>query len=259
MTASLALLEVSGGSVLQGPLSLVLEATGAWTADRIANFGVALKVFVDAGAMGGYRAVGPGTTPSSLAIASPPAEAGSSLYAEFTAENVEPRSLQYLRHQVARLDLGGSQVVRIFARELAPRHSARTVAYPAIDDGTEEDLYPEPITPQPFAVEWSDVRSEKSRRLELHMGRTVMNADVDEAAQLAGVWGSLLEGGAFALPAGMPGEVDSFLGAVTQFDRDTIEIEIPVYQASEAGWDVLLNLIATARHGGWPVVRVVIE
>ena len=56
-------------------------------------------------------------------------------------------------------------------------------------------------------------------------------------------WFELLEAGAFALPVGCASETDSIAGALTLFHEQALEITVNCFQASEAAWSALINML----------------
>jgi hypothetical protein len=79
---------------------------------------------------------------------------------------------------------------------------------------------------------------------------------VDELAIYVAAWGKLLERGAFALPLGLPDVIYSVMGPVVIYDAITYEIEIPVFNGSELGFEVLLHVLSTY-HARVAPIRVV--
>jgi hypothetical protein len=67
-----------------------------------------------------------------------------------------------------------------------------------------------------------------------------------------------LEGGAYALPVGLPTEVYSVGGPTTQFDENTIETTVVCFKASEMAWHTLANCVAASALGG-SVSRVLVD
>jgi hypothetical protein len=61
------------------------------------------------------------------------------------------------------------------------------------------------------------------------------------------------------LPAGFPGETESFAGAVTQFDSRSVEIEVARLEASETAWNPLINLLEAWGGANAMVESVIVE
>jgi hypothetical protein len=154
---------------------------------------------------------------------------------------------------VARLDLGEAQVTRIAVHRQAggtPR------ILPVVDDDNESNAYPASLDTYRFDVEWSEEAHGKRRRVVVQLDAAVTEASIDALMKPVGSWARLLERSAFALPMGMPDVLDNVMGQVALFDAWSAEIEVPVYQGSDTGWDVLLNLFEASSLG---IVSVEIE
>jgi hypothetical protein len=241
-------LDVHGGAILNGDLLLTLEGSENWTDEATAAVTAAMYSFLAVGALGGYRGIGPGTSRSSLTLSVEPKFVSPSLQIVLAADNVSPLAFQYIRQMIGHLDLTGAAVNRILIlQKNMPVGQAKTLRCPPIDDANEGDMYPAPISTQPFVVTFDESPPSKHRRFLVELSNLVGNEDVEQARAICGLWGALLEGGAFSLPVGMPDEIDSVMGFVSQLDASSLEVEVPVYRASEAGWDVLINLLATTK------------
>lgn len=243
-----------GGSLdLRGDVIITCELSEAWDQASSAAVQGVMSDFVAAGNRGAYPSVGASPKASHLAQAGRPVVQGTSVRFSLMATSVDGRACQLLRHMVSRLDLGDAYVSRI---DVHPPGGGSPRMLPVIDDDNETDAYPPAPDPCRFAVEWSDDGGGKRRRVVVEFGAEIGGAEIDALKEPVDCWARLLERGAFAMPLGLPDDLDNVMGQVALFDAWSAEIEVPVYKSSEVGWNVLLNLLEATSLG---IVRVEVE
>jgi hypothetical protein len=257
--SKLAILVVSGGPCLNGPIHLVFERSAPWPEGEIVTVTRMLEAFVAAGKRGAYPY--PGTAPGQqdLELVGPATVVGPKLSYGLRGRHVDARAFQLLRHLASRLELRQASLLRITAGGSGPGLSPQT-SLPAIDYENEEAQYPDG-PPQPgFRVLFDDSLSySKSRRALVEHISVIDGRQVDTLADYVHSWGALVEGGAFALPLGLPDLMDSEMGMIMQLDAFTVEVEIGTYQGSEIGFDVLLHILSTYHIRERPLRLVTIE
>lgn len=237
-------LAIIGGPVLGGAIGLSLEHSDAWTDPDVAFVTARIESFVRAGALGAYTApkVAPGL--GQLELLGPGKVNAKGLSFPLRGDHVDARAFQLLRHMLSRLASEVGALRHMFVVGTTPGAGTR-VAHPAIDFDNEADQYPEAPAKPGFAVLDEEGSFRKARRVLVEYPALVEGKLVDELEAYALAWGELVEHGAFTMPIGLPDVIDNVMGVVSQFDAITYEIEIPVYNGSELGFDVLLHMLAT--------------
>lgn len=257
--SKLATLVVEGGPCLDGPIHLVFERSAPWPAAEVAIVTAIVEAFVAAGERGAFPC--PGIAPGlhELALVGPGVAAGHRLGYRLHGRHVEARAFQLLRHMISRFEPEEASLLRIVAGTTGPGVPPR-VSYPVIDYDDEEDQYPEGPAQPGFGVYWDDTLSyAKARRVLVELPTPIEGPPIDVLEDYVLRWGGLVEGGAFALPLGLPDVMDSAMGMITQLDAFTLEIEIGIYQGSELGFDVLLHILSTYHLRERPIRLVTIE
>lgn len=259
----LASLIVVGPKCLDGRLHLSFERSSDWPPDEAKEFEAAVHDFVAAGELAAFPCSGAKPGQQALEVRSPFQTSGPTLDVFLFAKELEPRAFQFLRHMVSRIEHAEDEkLLRITVAASATESSGvpPRLNYPIVDYDNEEDMLPEPLANPGFAIEWDDeLEYSKSRRLLVEFPSDIEGPAVDRLEDYAKRWGRLLERSAFTLPLGMPDVLDNVMGSVSQFDSATIEIEVPVYQSGEYGWDVLLNMLATFHLRERPIALVTVE
>lgn len=117
------------------------------------------------------------------------------------------------------------------------------VEKPEPTDDTEYEAYPDlsPLVRPDVLFEFIDYG--KSRRCVVDFATRIEAAHVYRTDDWIDPWFELLEAGAFALPVGCASETDSIAGALTLFDEQALEITVNRFQASEAAWSALINML----------------
>lgn len=241
------------GLVLHGKLAVGIDLDQLWTDAAVLAVEEAVDDFVAVGAIGGYPSGASAPNQSRLTREGPVTVQAQRLNFFTRAQRVDGRAFQFLRHVISRLELGPAEVQRISVTGGDP---ARPVQLPLIDDDNEGEAYPEPPPKYRFDVDWTDEAPSKRRRVVVEMNAAVDAVIVEALRRPVERWAALLERSAFTLPYGLPDVLDNVMGQVTLFDAFAIEIEVPVYQSSEVGWDVLLNMLDASSLG---IVRVEID
>lgn len=256
--SKLAILVVSGGSCLNGPIHLVFERSAPWPDGEIVTVTRMLETVVAAGKHGAYPCPGAAPGQQELELVGPATVVGPKLGYWLRGRHVDARAFQLLRHLVSRLELRQASLLRITAGGTGP--GVPQTSLPAINYENEEDQYLDGPTQPGFRVLSDDSLSySKSRRVLVEHASVIDARQVDALADYVRSWGALVEGGAFALPLGLPDLMDSEMGMITQLDAFTVEVEIGTYQASELGFDVLLHMLSTYHLRERPLRLVTIE
>lgn len=253
-------LVISGGPCLNGKVFLTFERSVPWPDDEVEAIAELVATFVDAGQHGAFPCPGKSAAELSLELRGDPVVNDAALGFWMDAENLDARAFQLVRHQVSRLELAPPDSLRrIFAGMTGPGTPAQRHA-PVIDNDNDASEYPPAVADPGFYVEHDGSLSyTKSRRILVELKEEIEGPPVDDFIAYVAPWAALLEGGALALPLGLPDVMDNIMGLVTQFDAYTLEIFVPTYQSSESGIDLLLNTLAAYHVRERPVRLVTIE
>lgn len=217
-----------------------------------------LQPFIAAGARGGFPSTGVSSFDSDLAIICPPHTDGETVATSIRAKNVSSTAFQILRNMFERTNDEIGPVKRIILKPVAkPDERLQSLLVPTFEN--QDDAYPACTDPLPFAVIWEDSQFGKSRRCLIEFARDLEPFQVGQVAEIAKLWGTVLEAGGFATPLGRPADIDSVLGAVSQFDQSTVEIEVARFVATENAWNLLINVLVGAPIEGNSITRLVVE
>lgn len=253
-------LVISGGPCLDGPVFLTFERSAPWPDDEVATVTEMVETFVDAGHHGAFPCPGKMPAELSLSLRGDPVVNAAALGFWMDAQSLDARALQLVRHLVSRVEMPPPDSLRrIFAGVTGPGTPPQRQA-PVIDYDNDAAEYPS-VVPQPgFYVESDDSLSySKSRRILVEMKDEIEGPPVDDFIAYVKPWGALVEGGALALPLGLPDVMDNVMGMVSQFDAYTLEIHVPVYKSSESGIDLLVNILAAYHVRERPIRMVTVE
>jgi hypothetical protein len=252
----LPILEVAASDTLDGAIHVRLTGETELDASATTQIKRCLEIFVEAGKLGGYCVEHGQPDRSSLTFRRATRPSRNSASVTLDAKAVTKRCFQLLRHMLARPEQVSWNVQRI---DVQDGSAATPERVPEIGDDSEEALYPPMIAHPSFELASGIDEFSKWRRLEVEF------ADAIGAEQVLGLkpylepWSALLNNGAFALPYALPFEVTSVAGQITQFDSHTAEFEVPVYLASEEGWNVLVNLLQRFSTREWNIVRITLD
>ena len=176
---------------------------------------------------------------------------------EVEAERIDLRAFELFRNMGQRLRRQGIDVREM---RLSKVGGAPTKPYrkPEPDERNEYDAYPA-VAKVRFGVEAEGFIATRMRRCLAELSVPVVAAHVLHARRWLAPWFDLLEAGAYAAPLGRASETDSIRGDVELFDELSIEISVNRFEASEAAWSALVNLLDTCWDDGDLVTRLAIE
>jgi hypothetical protein len=126
-------------------------------------------------------------------------------------------------------------------------------------EDNEDDEYPQPSQRLGFDCQQEEVDDTWVRRCVVEYAAPVAAEEVDRVKAWVAPWFDMLESGGYALPIGLPSQVQSIAGSVVQFDELSIEVSVMRFDACEMAWNPLLNMLDAGRNPAAPVVRVVME
>jgi hypothetical protein len=217
-----------------------------------------LAKWQDLGVHGGF------THPRAAAGVIPQIEVTEESYADDTyqcrllAHPIDTRAFQLIRNMAGRLMLQGIEVRSVVVQERGAGGEHQRVPIP--DDANETLLYPSISPHLEFSVEFEDSEWSKLRRCLVEMRSGVKPVHVTGVSSWIQPWVTSLEAGAYAMPVGLPTEVDSLGGFTSQFDELSIEISVMCFKASEMGWNTLLNSLGDyARRAAAPLSRATVD
>jgi hypothetical protein len=249
-------LNIAPVDCMNGALDVHLLGDSAPSVATLREIGDVFVTFVQPGEQGGYPASGNAPERSNLTFGSGIVPTPTGAHVVLNARTLASECFQLLRHLLAKRSLTSYALRRIEVRDNAGS-SRRPV--PQIDESSEDDLYPPVAENLAFLVDYGEDEFSKWRRVEVEFREPVGVTEIDLLRPYVEAWGSLVEGGAFALPYALPDVIDSVFGQITQFDSHSAEIEVPVYLASEEGWNVLINILHTFSKREREIVRVLLE
>ncbi len=229
-------------------VSIAFERSSPWPQAEADEIVATIRVFAEAGQRGGFPAPNVSPSQSSLAVGRVSLR-DTLLMIELTAGNVDVRAFQLLRHMISRVPIADPDVlVRI---EVLGTGSTRR-PLPIVDNENEFETYPGVGMVQLQLLSDDSSEGVKCRRVLVDFSRSATPADVAALSPVTDAWAALLEGGAFAMPFALPAAVENVYGRLTQFDAFALEINAAIYKSSEAGFDVLCNMLdaANATVGG---------
>jgi len=217
-----------------------------------------ISIFVAAAAHGGFAPVNVPPSQSKLFVVSGKPNRSDMLSYVVAADSVDLRSFQFLRSMAARLDRHGLRVRRVTVIESGYKEQGLSEA-PEPTESNEDKVYPEISSRSQVRVPREFLGFSKARRCLVELHQPVAASHVLGMADWIKPWYLLLEKGAFSMPVGFPDETDCIRGAVTLFDDLTVEISVDRFLATEAAWNVLVNMVDAYGNLSAPVARVIIE
>jgi hypothetical protein len=173
------------------------------------------------------------------------------------AENVDLRAFELLRNMTQRLMRQGIEVRELRLSETGGVPSS-LYRKPGPNERNELASYPS-VAKVRFGVETAEFVDTRMRRCLVELLMPVAATHVQRMRQWLVHWFDLLESGAYAMPVGMASEVDCLRGDVEIFDELAIELTVNRFQASEAAWSALVNLLDTCWEDGSVIAKLSIE
>jgi len=223
-------------------IELVLSRPAPGSAGEVEALDRMVRTFVAVGFAGGFSGPKADAAQSTLVLESGPKPVLNSLSYSLKAAHVDPRAFQLLRCIAVKLGGEGVDVKEILVREVGRVNSAR-VEVPVPTEETEDSLYPAVTTQCPFDSVFVPIPFTKLRRCLVEFRQALSPDQVRKAAAAVKPWMEVLRAGGFCLPLMDPEEAECIPGVTVQFDEVTLEITMARFQASEAAWRVLMNIL----------------
>lgn len=110
-----------------------------------------------------------------------------------------------------------------------------------------------------FRVDADRSITSRMRRAVVTFVRDLGTADIESLADWLAPLEALIEDGAYCLPSPSPTDAVSIYGGVQLFEPDSAEIVIDRFDANEAFWDTLVNMIDGFARAGRPVAEMWLE
>lgn len=170
-------------------------------------------------------------------------DTNNNIVAHLNVSSIEYNAYQLLRNMLDRLVLKKIFVSSIKIKKINS-DDGDFVKYPCITDKNENALYPHLAIYNQVQVTGEDGDYSKVRRCLYETNHKISKLEVESIISCVEPWYLSLEFGAFALPLANSSEITSSAGVVTIFDPYTVEISVNCFLASEAAWNVLINLLA---------------
>jgi hypothetical protein len=207
------------------------------------------------GAQGGFCPAMRVTAQSVLHRILPPSYLTDGLSFGLAATEVDPRLVNIIRCLVVRTRVFGEHP-RLLLRQLDPPFSGTSRDFPEPAWENEEVLYPEPSDTLSFTLDIDDQVASRMRRCMIEPRGGADDALAATIGDWIQCWATLLEAGAFALPRQDPEEAISVMGGVSLFDPWSIEIVVDRFDANEAAWHVLINVLDAFSRSRHPIEHV---
>jgi hypothetical protein len=237
-------------------LTFAFSATSAEMA--LQHLRVILAKWLDLGLRGGFthRRAAQGVIPAIELVEE--SASGDTYRCRLLADAIDGRAFELMRNMAGRLVLENIEVRSVVVEEGGSTGEYRSIPIP--DDENETSRYPSLSPDLEFPIEFEDSEWGKSRRCRVEVRSGVRPGHVTGLAAWIEPWMVSLEAGAYSMPIGLPAEVDSIRGFISQFDETSIEISVMCYKASELGWNILMNCLGEyRRRTNVPLSRVTID
>ena len=176
---------------------------------------------------------------------------------EVQARNIDLRAFELLRNMGQRLLRQGIELRELRLSEIGGKPTLR-YRKPVPDERQEFEAYPA-VAKVRFGVETTGFIDTRMRRCLVDLVMPVTAAHVLRMRHWVAPWFDLLEAGAYAMPVGSATIVDCIRGDVELFDELAIELTVNRFQASEAAWAALVNLLDTCWEDGSVIFKLMIE
>jgi hypothetical protein len=232
----------------------LVETSAEPHAEQIASI---VQSFALAGARGGFAEASTRPDRSKVNLLSDIEFEPGKVSFKLAVERIHFGAFQTLRNMLGNISHARHFIRRIVVSDPETKGVAPITAA-EITDENQDDLYP-PISSQvAIYIDWGSGGSSKVRRFLVEFSQPPDAVRVAALADWLRPWCVMLEAAAFALPFDVQ-ESDSFVGTVAQFDEVTVELVIDRFMASEAAWNVLINMIDSFGLKRFPVSKVSID
>ncbi|MFN0113199.1 MAG: hypothetical protein ACKVPY_00830 [Paracoccaceae bacterium] len=131
--------------------------------------------------------------------------------------------------------------------------------FQVIDDGlsgADASVFPELRQDLGFPYLADGTVTSRMRSTVVTLSESVNAALCDRLAEWVAPLFSLVEAGAFVMTLPYPAEARSFYSGVQQFEMDSLEIVVDRFEADDAAFEILANMLAAFRSSGFPILRV---
>jgi hypothetical protein len=181
----------------------------------------------------------PGIAPLTLVERAP--EMG--VVASLRVERVDYRVWQLLRELLVRDETTGPFVRHIEVRERND-DGGLTWRLRGVDEAVDALGYPPRVPALEFSLIDEDAADMvKNRRCVVTLAPAYTDEVLAELLHRMTQWVELLEQGAYAPTMALEGHAVVERGSLHAYDVDSLELVLSLYEASEAGWSSLLNLL----------------
>lgn len=217
----------------------------------------ALRTFVSAAERGAFAVAAPSVA---KVIVKPITALDDRLELVMVGQAIGLRAFQVLRNLVADRDDGPTGVNEVTVAPMWPGADvASLVLMPPPDEDDDLNQYPAVAAEAAIDLVWEPVGGSWVRRCMVEYADPPEPEEVDALSDWIEPWFEMLEGGGYAPPAGLPGEVVNSRGGTAQFDVYSIELSVMRFEASEAAWAGLINMIAARDAGQRRIVRLTFD
>lgn len=225
------------------PLLVTLRGSGLVDATARARCIDAFRVFVAAAERGAFCVASPRARRIEASVLP---RAGGQLKFALAGYAFGPQAFQVLRNLVADRDDGPSGVDEVTVAPIADAvHWPSVPPLPPPNDDDDLDEYPPVSSGAGIELVWEPVGGSWVRRCLVEYPSPPEAEEIDALSDWVEPWFELLELGGYALPIGSPNDVASARGGTVQFDEYSAELTVMRFEASEAAWAALINMIAS--------------
>lgn len=204
-----------------------------------------VSAFCAVGAAGGFPADGASPLHSSFRILDEPIASGVSQVFRVHVQNGHENSFLVLRNVLAAMSAQYCPINQVVVTDDAVgREDTLTWEVVPPDPNDYSESYP---PESPFCT--LDVEEEepldysKSRRCLVEFAHEISEDVLEELRRVVGAWSQVMEAGGFSPPVRPAERALVSLDTINRFDEQSIEIVFSVFDASEEGWNCLLNLL----------------
>ncbi len=238
----------------------VVSVVAEWEVSEAAlgDLEVATRAFAAVGQRGGFAAPGIPPSDSSLSLRGDLRMTGVGLDGSFEYGRIDLRAFNVLRCVLAGT-AGEAGTVSHLVIEGSAELRSPAANIPEPNAESDEEAYPDASNRLDFGFSIDGSCYSKMRRCLVEFARPLEPKEAGALVDWTKPWYEILEAGAFAIPIALPWSARSIRGGVTQFDEVTAEILVDRYEACEAAWNVLVNMLASFAHGGPRIISVQVE
>jgi hypothetical protein len=253
-------LSITWSGATRQELLVTIELARPASVEQLADLERAVAMFAALGSHGAFPRATASPTDSSMALTHADAHSPTRLAFVITAQQVDLRAFQLVRHVAWRWSARAQPVRAVAVLDRTEGHHARPIDVPDTTWGNEESVYPPLSQSLQVRVERDDPADyHKERRCVVEFGRRVPQYVFETVNEYIGGWVALVSRGAFAPPVRPAVEGEVWQTSLGPYDEYSAELALSLFEASELAWNPLVNCLQRYSQAVEPVVLVTIE